>query len=279
MGHTCSMAPSAWTQLPPITVASFATAGIMYPADLVRALRMGAPTRPITSLVREFRATYGWSGFFTQGVGPEVARAGIMRTLKFFNFPVFFEAIHGKPVSAGTGAEKATVAVVAALPETFVILPFEMGKVGLQLDKANEFKGSATNAMRRVVKDRGLARGLFSGYVGVRRLHRNKLLIGDLHANSKHPQYLIPSDPFLSIASPGRRPVAPEQLVVPLLFDGRFLRSRAPVRRPRRRAEGEPRPVARQARGSSPASSSIAIPSSASHHSRPGSPRAARARS
>lgn len=129
---------------------------------------MGAPAAtPITALVRGFHATYGVSGFFTQGIAPEVARAGLMRTFKFFFFPVFCEAMHDKPAAACSGGEKAVAAIFAAMPETLFIMPLEMGKLGLQLDVKNEFGGSSRAAMTRVVADRGVVRGLYAGVLGV----------------------------------------------------------------------------------------------------------------
>lgn len=167
--HSKPPAPASSVRaLPPIVLASFATAAVTYPADLVKALRMGAPAAaPIGELVGQFRQTYGIRGFFTQGVAPEVARAGLMRTFKFFFFPVVCEAMWGRPPSECGGFEKAAAAIFAACPETIFIMPLEMGKLGLQLDRANEFGGSSRAAMARVARDRGVVRGLYAGYLGV----------------------------------------------------------------------------------------------------------------
>ena len=77
---------------------------------------------PILELISRFRATYGLVGFFTQGIAPEVMRAGWMRALKFFLFPLTHEALHGKPPSLGSARERAIAtasAVLARLAEEY----------------------------------------------------------------------------------------------------------------------------------------------------------------
>lgn len=156
--------------LPPIALAAFSTAAIMYPVDLVRALKMASVTagrqETTLQLLQGFRAAHGVQGFFTQGLVPEVARATWMRALKFFLFPVMHEVVAARPPSAGTGASKALAGIMASVPETLTIMPLEISKICLQLDKAKVFGNSMFAALRDTV-DRCGPRALFTGYVGV----------------------------------------------------------------------------------------------------------------
>ena len=97
------MPQSVFATVPPLVLSSFSTAAVMYPIDLIKELRMGnvGSGKTVLELLNRFRATYGLFGFFTQGIAPEVARAGWMRALKFFLFPRTFEALYGKPPSKG----------------------------------------------------------------------------------------------------------------------------------------------------------------------------------
>ena len=145
-----SQSQSRLATLPPIIASSFTCAAIMYPADLIKALRMGAPPHHSSlTLIGEFRRRFGLSGFFTQGVAPEVARAGLMRVIKFFCFPLTHEALWAKPASKGTPAEKAVAGALCTVPEALCIMPLEVAKVGLQLDQHNRFGGSSASVLRQ----------------------------------------------------------------------------------------------------------------------------------
>eukprot|EP00301_Raphidiophrys_heterophryoidea_P020629 c5270_g1_i1.p1 GENE.c5270_g1_i1~~c5270_g1_i1.p1 ORF type:complete len:335 (-),score=62.13 c5270_g1_i1:177-1091(-) len=160
---------SVWQTLPPITAGALATATVMYPADLVRALKMSAAAEqplPITALLKNFYNTHGAKGFVTQGVGPEMARATYMRVLKFFLFPICHRAIYGKNPSEGTWVTKGIAAAACSLPEGFTIAPLEVAKIGLQLDKEKRFNNNSFNVLRHVMKTRGWT-GLFLGYTGM----------------------------------------------------------------------------------------------------------------
>eukprot|EP00968_Pinguiococcus_pyrenoidosus_P001260 scaffold57_cov254-Pinguiococcus_pyrenoidosus.AAC.13 len=156
--------------LPPIALAALCTATIMYPVDLVRALKMASVTagksETTMQLLKSFRATHGLQGFFTQGLAPEVARAAWMRALKFFLFPVTHEMVAGVPPSQGNAASKAIASVVASIPESITIMPLEISKICLQLDKANMFKNSMFLALKDTVQRCGPS-ALFTGFVGV----------------------------------------------------------------------------------------------------------------
>lgn len=161
---------SVWATLPPITLGALSTATLMYPVDLVRALRMStandAAPRTIAALLRDFYALHGLKGFVTQGVGPEMLRATYMRVLKFFLFPITHQAIYGRPEKQGTGLTKAVAAAVCSLPEGFTIQPMEVAKICLQLDKEKKYKNNSMLVLKEILSTRGWT-GLFVGYFGV----------------------------------------------------------------------------------------------------------------
>ena len=76
---------SVFQTLPSITLGALATAAVMYPADLVRALKMSsaadAGKQGVPQLLRNFYQVHGAKGFVTQGVGPEMMRATYVRVL------------------------------------------------------------------------------------------------------------------------------------------------------------------------------------------------------
>lgn len=161
-------ASSSLDTLPPITVAAFSTALVMFPVDVVRALRMGNPGsgKSLRTLAQEFVQEHGVKGFFTQGLAPELARASYMRVLKFFLFPVFHEGIWGKSSKEGTPITKGIAGALCVIPEAFTITPLEMAKAGLQLDKENFFENSTSRVFSLVRKHHGI-RGLSIGYAGL----------------------------------------------------------------------------------------------------------------
>ena len=116
---------SIFAALPPITAGALTTATVMYPVDLLRALKMSAAAEGVkkgtTQLVKDFHAQHGLKGFVSQGVLPEMLRATYMRVLKFFLFPITHKSMFGMPESKGSGLTKAIAAGVASLPEGFTI--------------------------------------------------------------------------------------------------------------------------------------------------------------
>lgn len=75
--------------LPPITMASICTALVMYPVDIVRALKMaqtakGGPHMQIHELIKKFHNQHGTKGFLTNGIGAEMMRATFSRVIKFW---------------------------------------------------------------------------------------------------------------------------------------------------------------------------------------------------
>jgi solute carrier family 25 (mitochondrial 2-oxodicarboxylate transporter), member 21 len=166
-----SQPQSVWATLPPITAGALATATLMYPMDLLRALKMssaadGNAAASTATLVKNFYATHGLKGFVSQGVGPEMLRATYMRVLKFFLFPITHEAVFKQKENKGTPFTKAVAGGLASLPEGFTIQPIEVSKIVLQLDKEKKYNNSGSAVMRDILKTRGWS-GLFVGYFGI----------------------------------------------------------------------------------------------------------------
>ena len=139
----------------------------MYPADVVRALRManasdkGASASTV-QLVRSFARSHGWAGLARQGVLPEIARATGMRCIQFFAFPLVHEAFFGRPPSQGSSGTKLAAGMVASLPSSIAITPLENAKIALQLDHDKRFSNSTGSALRHLWR-----RGLLAPYVGL----------------------------------------------------------------------------------------------------------------
>lgn len=154
--------------LPPITLGALSTATIMYPVDLVRALKMSSAEGNLgtVQLLRNFHAAHGMKGFVSQGVLPEMLRATYMRVSKFFLFPIAHRAMWDKDPSKGTPFTKAMAAAVCTMPEGASIAPIETAKIGLQLDATNAYKNNMGLFIRQTIATRGYS-GLFVGYFGI----------------------------------------------------------------------------------------------------------------
>jgi len=160
-----STGQSPLRSLPPITAASIATAFIMYPVDVARALGMASATGEKVTLT-QFIATHGVKGLFSQGIGPEIGRASLMRVMKFFNFPIVHRALTGLEPEKGTTVSRAMSGALATVPECLVITPIELAKIGLQLDSTSRFKNNSSQFTKHMTKVRGPV-GLYTGYFGI----------------------------------------------------------------------------------------------------------------
>jgi len=154
--------------LPPITAGALSTATLMYPVDLVRALKMSSADGSVgtTTLLRNFHAAHGAKGFVSQGVFPEMLRATYMRVSKFFLFPIAHRAVFNSNPSQGTPLTKAFAGAIVTLPEGVTIAPIETAKIALQLDSKNVYKNSMGNFIRTTIATKGYS-GLFVGYFGI----------------------------------------------------------------------------------------------------------------
>ncbi|KAL3923851.1 MAG: hypothetical protein SGPRY_004094 [Prymnesium sp.] len=163
---------SAFLTLAPISAGCMVSAGVMYPMDVVRALRMASASEavslPTAQLLRNFVSAHGLLGLASQGVLPEIARATAMPVShrrhvgRFFSYPLIHEFFFSKPPSEGSPATKLFAGMAASLPSALTITPLENAKIALQLDQAKRFNnsmGAATNHLWR--------RGVLAPYVGL----------------------------------------------------------------------------------------------------------------
>ena len=164
-----SQKQSAFSTLPPITAGAASVALIMYPADVMRALKMasaGGGESSAVVLLKNFIQAHGMAGLASQGVLPELIQRTWSRISKFFMFPVLHRAIWNMEPSQGTPFTKGSAAMVATLPEMWTCTPFETAKVALQLDSTNRFKNSAWGVTKWIYQERGW-KGLYCGYAGL----------------------------------------------------------------------------------------------------------------
>eukprot|EP01063_Lacrimia_lanifica_P001963 TRINITY_DN1101_c0_g1_i1.p1 TRINITY_DN1101_c0_g1~~TRINITY_DN1101_c0_g1_i1.p1 ORF type:complete len:314 (+),score=129.30 TRINITY_DN1101_c0_g1_i1:60-1001(+) len=159
---------SVFATLPPISAGAASVALIMYPADVMRALKMAnaGSSTPAVVLFRDFIRAHGMKGLASQGVVPELVQRTWSRVSKFFMFPPLHRLIWNKEPSQGSPVTKAVAACCATIPEMLTCTPFETAKVALQLDSTNRFKNSTAGVMRFIMKEQGW-KGLYCGYAGL----------------------------------------------------------------------------------------------------------------
>ena len=135
---TTAKKPSTFSTLAPISAGCAASAIVMYPMDVVRALRMASASEAVSrstyQLLSDFISAHGLLGLAKQGVLPEIARATTMRVVQFFSYPLIHEAIFSKKPAEGTAGTKLVSGGLAALPAAVAITPLENAKIALQLD-------------------------------------------------------------------------------------------------------------------------------------------------
>lgn len=157
--------PSRLQTLMPISAAALVTAAVMYPVDVLRALKMASATGPGYT-ISEFIKIHGMKGVMTQGLGPEITRATWMRILKFFFFPITFELLWKKTSAQGEWYEKGIAGFLAVIPEVMTITTLELAKIGLQLDSEKRFNNNTINLVKYVYERNGFT-GLMAGWQGV----------------------------------------------------------------------------------------------------------------
>lgn len=151
--------------LAPLTAAAASTATIMYPVDVIRAIRMtsaGGESFSVASFIR----THGLKGMATQGATAEIVKSSVMRVSKFFFFPIACQQLWGAGSNDLTPIQKGISGALATVPEILLISPMECAKLGLQTDFEKTHKNSMTNIMRHIHQTRGW-RGLWSGWTGM----------------------------------------------------------------------------------------------------------------
>ena len=99
-------------------------------------------------------------------MAPEVTRATVMRVSKFFFNPIMSDVLWGKAPKDCTIPQKIVSGALATFPEILAISPFEVAKLGLQVDTANKHKNNMMNFMKHMYKTRGIS-GLYCGWFGM----------------------------------------------------------------------------------------------------------------
>ena len=156
-----------------VLLASFIAAVVLYPLDILRALQMANAGEKVglsvRQLISEFRRSHGVSGFFSQGLVPEIFRATWTRFFKFALFPITLDALSAMELFSGFSdtSLKILSAIVSGIPESACIMPFEIAKVQLQLDTQGVFKNSLSQALSAAYTKHGLWRLLTVGFFPV----------------------------------------------------------------------------------------------------------------
>ena len=167
MASPAPQRPSAFVTLAPISAGCAASAVVMYPMDVVRALRMASASEAASlstaQLLSNFIAAHGFLGLAKQGVLPEIARATTMRVVQFFSYPLIHEAFFARKPSEGTPGTKLVAGMAAAMPAALAITPLENAKIALQLDQAKRFDNSMGRAVQHLWQRFGPSKGLIGG--------------------------------------------------------------------------------------------------------------------
>jgi len=152
--------------LAPLTGAAVSTAVIMYPIDVLRALKMASAGGEGGLSIGGFYQKYGLKGFVSQGVIPEICRATAMRVSKFFFFPIMCNLFWSSDPADTVPWKKGLAGAAATVPEILVISPMEVAKIGLQLDSEGKYKNNANAFIKDIYKKHGI-RGCYCGWAGM----------------------------------------------------------------------------------------------------------------
>ena len=149
----------------PLTGAALATATIMYPVDVCRALMMANAGNKGFTIASHYQKV-GLAGFVGKGILPEIAKSTVMRVSKFFFFPIICNGLFGKEVKEASIAQKALSGALATVPEIMLISPLEVAKLGMQLDAENKFKNDSRMFLRHMYQTKGIG-GWYTGWAGM----------------------------------------------------------------------------------------------------------------
>lgn len=110
----------------PALAASFCTAALLYPLELLNALKMagvggGTSVLSTRELIAHFKEAHGVLGFFLQGLVPHVARSTLMNFVAFALFPPLHQLMFRRGADSGNGLTRALVGSIVTIPE--VCLP------------------------------------------------------------------------------------------------------------------------------------------------------------
>lgn len=160
----------------PALAASFATAAVLYPLELLNALKMagvsdsGGGVLSTRDLIARFVSSHGMKGLFLQGLVPHVARSTLMNFVAFALFPPLHQLLFRRHADFGNGFTRAVVGSIVTIPEVLSIMPLEISKLALQLDDAHRYGNSMLTALRALHAQYGLR--LFGvGYFGTQYKH------------------------------------------------------------------------------------------------------------
>lgn len=106
----------------PALAASFCTAAILYPLELLNALKMAnvgsnADTLSTWGLIGHVRELHGVMGFFLQGVVPHIIRSTLMNFISFPLFAFVHQLLFRQPADNGNGITRAIVGSIVTIPE------------------------------------------------------------------------------------------------------------------------------------------------------------------
>merc|ERR1711991_617233 len=154
--------------LAPLTCAAATTAFVMYPVDVVRALRMASAGGTESFSLGGFIKSHGLKGLASQGAFAEIFKSSVMRVSKFFFFPLSCQLAWGQGPSELSPLKKGIAGAMATVPEILLITPLELAKLGLQTDGTNQFKNSSGKLLSHLSRNRGGVGALWSGWTGLR---------------------------------------------------------------------------------------------------------------
>ncbi|CAM9211228.1 unnamed protein product, partial [Ectocarpus fasciculatus] len=159
----------------PALAASFCTAALLYPLELLNALKMagvggGTSVLSTRELIAHFKEAHGVLGFFLQGLVPHVARSTLMNFVAFALFPPLHQLMFRRGADSGNGLTRALVGSIVTIPEVVSIMPLEIAKLALQLDDAHRYGNSMLAVLRSLYSRYGLR--LFGvGYIATQYKH------------------------------------------------------------------------------------------------------------
>ena len=150
----------------PLTGAAVATATIMYPVDVMRALTMASAGSKEPFNIGKYYQKFGIKGFVSKGVLPEIAKSTVMRVSKFFFFPILCDNLHGKSPKECSPLQKGIAGALATVPEILLISPLEVAKIGMQLDVENKFNNNSRAFLKHMWDTKGIG-GMYTGWAGM----------------------------------------------------------------------------------------------------------------
>jgi hypothetical protein len=108
----------------PALAASFCTAAVLYPLELLNSLKMagvgsseGGGALSTMQLIAYYTETHGVRGIFLQGLVPHVARSTLMNFVAFALFPPLHQLLFRRDADSGNGLSRAVAGSLVTIPE------------------------------------------------------------------------------------------------------------------------------------------------------------------